>query len=345
MSKKQSSLKRSERLVITLLCVLFLSTVVVAAVKCAVRAPEPTPDNSGVATPTQPDEQPVSGNAQTEQPDGDDPDTPVRRERKEYCYTILVSGVDDDNGGSDTNILVRFDATGKRIDLVSLPRDTLLDHTWYSNKLNFAYAKGGISLLQSEVSNLLGVPVDFYVRVDLKGFIRLVDEIDGVDFDVPINMDYDDPIQDLHIHFSKGMQHLNGQQAMEVVRFRHNNDGTGYGTEDIGRIGTQQKFLKTVAKKLLDVGNVDKLPALVDIFNTYVKTDLTVSNLIWLGTQALDIGMDNLYFHTLPGDGTGYYRRESVYVLDPEATLTLVNEALNPYTTPITMDEMDILVP
>ncbi len=272
-------------------------------------------------------------------------DEPPARERREFCYNILVSGVDDGNGGSDTNILMRFDATGKRIDLVSLPRDTLLNHTWYSNKLNFAYAKGGIELLQSEVSSLLGVPVDFYVKVNLKGFIRLVDEIGGVEFDVPINMDYDDPVQDLHIHYSKGMQHLTGQQAMEVVRFRHNNDGTGYGTEDIGRIGTQQKFLKAVAKKLLDVGNVDKIPAFVEIFNTYVKTDLTVSNLIWLGTQALDIGMDNLHFHTLPGDGTGYYRRESVYVLDRDATLELINEALNPYTTPITMDETNILVP
>ena len=161
----------------------------------------------------------------------------------------------------------------KRIDLVSLPRDTLLHNEYRNNKLNFAYAKGGTELLMEQIENLLGIPVDFYVTVNLKGFIALVDQIDGVDFDIPINMDYDDPYQDLHIHFTKGPRHLNGQEAMEVVRFRHNNDGTGYGTEDIGRIGTQQAFLKAVAKQLLQIGNVKNIPALVDIFYTYVKTD------------------------------------------------------------------------
>ena len=72
---------------------------------------------------------------------------------------------------------------------------------------------------------------------------------------------------------------------------------------------------------------------------------MTVGNLVWLGTEALGMGMDAVSFHTLPGDGTGYYRKESVYVLDPEATLTLVNEALNPYNEPITLEDMDILVP
>ena len=155
-------------------------------------------------------------------------------------------------------------------------------------------------------------------------------------------MDYDDPYQDLHIHYKKGLQHLNGQQAMEVVRWRKNNDGVGYATADIGRIETQQAFLTQVAKQLLKIDNV---PAMAQVFFKYVKTDLTVGNLVWLGTEALGMGMDAVSFHTLPGDGTGYYRKESVYVLDPEATLTLVNEALNPYNEPITLEDMDILVP
>ena len=208
----------------------------------------------------------------------------------------------------------------KRIDLVSLPRDTLLHNEYRNNKLNFAYAKGGTELLMSQIENLLGIPVDFYVTVNLKGFIALVDQIDGVDFDIPINMDYDDPYQDLHIHFTKGPRHLNGQEAMEVVRFRHNNDGTGYGTEDIGRIGTQQAFLKAVAKQLLQIGNVKNIPALADIFYTYVKTDLTTGNLVWLGNEALNIGTENIHFATLPGDGSGYYNKQSVYVLDAQAT-------------------------
>ena len=158
-------------------------------------------------------------------------------------------------------------------------------------------------------------------------------------------MDYDDPIQNLSIHFKKGVQYLNGADAMRVVRFRHNNDGTGYGTEDIGRIGTQQAFLKAVAKQLLQIGNVKNIPALVDIFCTYVKTDLTTGNLVWLGNEALNIGTENIHFATLPGDGSGYYNKQSVYVLDAQATCDLVNEALNPYNEALTLEDMDILVP
>lgn len=337
MQKKNPAKRRPERLVVTLLSLLFLSTAVFATVKYVFRAPELDTDKP-VVTP--------DGTASTDvdRTDTDEPDAPGRTRRK-YCYNILVSGLDDDNGGSDTNILVRFDVPNKLIDLVSLPRDTLLHNDYRNNKLNFAYAKGGTELLMEQIENLLGVPVDFYVTVNLKGFIALVDQIDGVDFDIPINMDYDDPYQDLHIHFTKGPRHLNGQEAMEVVRFRHNNDGTGYGTEDIGRIGTQQAFLKAVAKQLLQIGNVKNIPALVDIFYTYVKTDLTTGNLVWLGNEALNIGTENIHFATLPGDGSGYYNKQSVYVLDAQATCDLVNEALNPYNEALTLEDMDILVP
>ena len=329
--KKKLSQKRSDRLAAVLLSVLFLAVAVFAGVKLFVRAPEPVIDvpQSVDTSPEKADEQGLDSSV-------------VVNARREYCYTILVSGLDDDNGGSDTNILVSFDQPNKKISLVSLPRDTLLHHDWVSNKLNYAYAKGGTALLQDEIENLLGIPVDFYVTVNLKGFISLVDQIGGVDFEVPVDMDYDDPYQNLHIHYNKGMQHLNGQQAMEVVRWRKNNDGTGYATADIGRISTQQAFLKVVAQQLLKIDNV---PAMAKVFFKYVKTDLTTGNLVWLGTEALSMGMDAVSFHTLPGDGSGYYRKESVYVVDPEATLALVNEYLNPYREPITLEDMDILVP
>lgn len=328
-AKKKKS--RAERLTVTLLSLLFLAAAGVAVVKYLVRPPEPVENDPPQET---------GRDGGTEQADGGAEVISNGRERKQYCYTILLSGIDNDAGGSDTNILMRFDAVNKTIDLVSLPRDTLMRN---GHKLNYSYAKGGTQMLRDEIAALLGIPVDFSVSVDLKGFIELVDQIGGVDFDVPINMDYDDPYQDLHIHFQKGMQHLDGQQAMEVVRFRHNNDGTGYGTEDIGRIGTQQAFLKAVAQKLLKAENV---PAMAEVFLKYVKTDLTLGNLVWLGNEALNMGgMDAVSFHTLPGDGTGFYKGASVYVLDADAMLELVNSALNPYAEDISAEDMDILVP
>ena len=247
--------------------------------------------------------------------------------RKDRFYTVLVGGLDDENGGSDTNLLVALDAANGTINVCSLPRDTLLNVSWTVQKLNNAYHHGGFRSTVEEVSNLLGIPVDFYITVNLEGFVELVDAIEGVDFDIPVDMDYDDPYQDLHIHFSAGPRHLSGEEALQVVRWRQNNDGTGYATADIGRIGTQQAFLTAVAKRMLQPGNWDKIPDLARIFQEHVTIDehLTLANLIWFGEQALTIGSDNIHFHTLPGDGSGWYKGGSYYVLDAQAALELIN--------------------
>ena len=330
--KRKQSGSRGERVVVTLLSLLFLTVAVVATVKYVVRAPEPVTDS---------EDQQTQQDGTAEDSDTIQTISNGRERKSKYCYNILLYGVDNDAGGSDTNMLMRFDAENKKIDVVSLPRDSLMSN---GHKLNYAYNNGGTELLRSEVEDLLGIPVDFYVSVDLKGFIALVDQIGGVEFDVPCDMDYDDPYQDLHIHFKAGLQKLNGQQAMEVVRFRHNNDNTGYGgRQDLGRIETQQAFLKTVAQKLMKLENV---PAMAETFLKYVKTDLTLGNLVWLANEALSMGgMDAISFATLPGDGAGWYKGMSVYALDPEQVLEMTNSMLNPYATDITADDQNILVP
>ena len=330
--KKKKRANRGERVVVTLLSLLFLTVAIVATVKYVVRAPEPVTDG---------EDQQTQQDGTAEDSDAIQTISNGRERKSKYCYNILLYGVDNDAGGSDTNMLMRFDAVTKTVDVVSLPRDTLMSN---GHKLNSSYNNGGTEKLRSNIEDMLGVPVDFYVSVDLKGFITLIDQIDGVDFDVPEDMDYDDPYQDLHIHFKKGLQHLNGQQAMEVVRFRHNNDNTGYGgQQDLGRIGTQQAFLKTVAQKLMKLENV---PAMAETFLKYVKTDLTLGNLVWLANQALSMGgTDAISFATLPGDGAGWYKGMSVYALDPEQVLEMTNSMLNPYVSDITADEQNILVP
>ena len=259
-------------------------------------------------------------------------------ERKGGFYTILLSGVDDDNGGSDTNILVAVDTVNGYIYGVSIPRDSKAFIDGKVHKINYAYNKGGMELLADIVSEQLGIPVDYTVCVNLQGFTSLVDAIGGVDFDVPLNMDYDDPIQGLSIHFQKGMQHLSGADALRVVRFRHNNDGTGYGSEDLGRMQTQQKFLKAVAKKMLSAGNIlTKIDDYARIFQQYVDTDLSVGNLAWLGTEALKMGLDSIDFSTLPNEWKSPY----IY-LDPDETLTLVNTYLNPYVEDRTAEDLNL---
>lgn len=315
-------------------CILFVMTALVGLYKCFSKEPEPKTDLSASV--------PDAEAASALEPDA------VRNlvsERKERFHTILIGGLDDENGGSDTNLLAAVDAKNGRIDIVSLPRDTLLDVTWSVKKLNNAYHHGGFTQTMDEVSRLLGIPIDHYVTVDLRAFVELVDAIDGVDFEIPVKMDYDDPEQDLHIHFDPGMRHLNGQESLEVVRWRQNNDGTGYATADIGRIGTQQAFLMAAAKQMLQPSNWDKIRSYAEIFEKWVDTDLELANLIWLGEQALTVGSGGINFHTLPGDGAGYYKGGSYYVLYPDEVLEMVNTYFNPYQRDRTLEDMHILTP
>ena len=259
-------------------------------------------------------------------------------ERKGGFYTILLSGLDDDNGGSDTNILMAVDTVNGYVYGASIPRDSKAIIGGKAHKINYAYNKGGTALLASTVSEQLGIPVDYTVCVNLQGFTALVDAIGGVDFEVPINMDYDDPIQGLSIHFKKGMQHLSGADALRVVRFRHNNDGTGYGSEDLGRMQTQQKFLKAVAKKMLSFENLISNPRkYAEIFGPYVDTDLSVTDLAWFGMQVLGMGVDKIDFSTLPNE----WKYPYIY-LDPDETLALVNTYLNPYVEDRTAEDLNL---
>lgn len=313
-----------------LLLLVFIAAALYAGVSCLFRAPEQKPSG---ADPVQ-----AASPSSEELPDEEAEALRSHYERKESFYTILVSGVDDGNGGSDTNILLAVDAADGYVYGVSIPRDTKAVVEGKNHKINYAYNAGGMELLADVVSDQLGIPVDYTVLVDLRGFEALVNAIGGVDFYVPVNMDYDDPIQGLSIHIPKGTQHLNGADALKVVRFRHNNDGSGYGSEDIGRMQTQQDFLKAVAKKTLTLSNLDKIDDLVKIFNTYVETDLSLGNLAWLGKEAISIGADNIDFSTLPNTWKSPY----IY-LDPDETLALVNEYLNPYVEDRVPEDLNLL--
>ena len=252
--------------------------------------------------------------------------------RRDGFYTILLTGVDDGNGGSDTNILIAFDSVSGAIHGVSIPRDCKAIIGGKSHKINAAYNIGGTELLRSVISEQLGIPIDYGVEVSLGGFEALVDAIGGVDFDVPVDMDYEDPYQDLYIHIPAGEQHLNGEQALKVVRFR-----AGYASQDIGRMETQQAFLKAAAKELLKPQNVLKAGELAKIFRENVTTDLSAGNIAWLAAKAAEIGTDGIDFTTLPGSWHSPY----IY-LDQSETLTLLNERFNPYTYELTEEDLAI---
>ncbi len=310
--------------------VIFLLTASIGVYQCVSRPPQLPNNDTTVPQPDHPSAEQVGSTV---------------NERKEDYYTILVGGMDNSSGGSDTNLLVAVDAKNHTIKILSLPRDTLLNVSWSVKKLNNACHHGGFARTMQEVSNLLGIPVDFYVTVDTGAFVKLVDAIGGVTFDIPVDMDYDDPYQDLSIHFPAGERLLSGADAIKVIRWRQNNDGTGYPNADIGRIATQQAFLRAAVKQMLQLSNLDKIDDIARIIHESMSTDLTLANLLWFGEQAFACGSDAITFHTLPGDGAGWYSGGSYYILDDEATLELINTHFNPYTYELTLDDMDILVP
>ena len=204
--------------------------------------------------------------------------------------------------------------------------------------------RGDIDGLIDAIKDITGFTVDNYMIVDLEAFVALVDAIDGVEFDIPIDMNYDDPVQDLHIHFSAGTTYLYGEDAVKVVRFRQNNDGTGYPRADIDRIATQQAFLKTVMEKCLKLDSlITNIDDYANIFMTYVDTDLTLGNLVWYGQQVLGIGLENINFHTLPENYNDSIRGGSYCSILIDEWLELLNSSFNPFDEPITESNLNIL--
>ena len=206
--------------------------------------------------------------------------------RKKGVYTCLLLGVAD-QGGSDTIMLGVFDTQGKTASLVSIPRDTVVRYNDSNMKINATYSYGGSEAVVRCVSEMLAVPIDYYVSVNTRAFREIVDRIGGVYFDVPVRMDYEDPVGNLYIHIAPGYQLLNGWQAEGVVRCRN-----CYASQDIGRTATQRAFLVALVKQTVTLSNVTKVTDLINILNTYVESDMTLSNMVYFGTQAVGMDLD-----------------------------------------------------
>lgn len=285
-----------------------------------------------------------------EQPVGGDPalsGTPANPAaaplvRREGVYNVLLAGTDADGYRTDTMMVLSYDTKEQTVGVVSVPRDTLIDRPSGENP-KLVYGKGGVKQRGKDISDILGIPIDYYIKVNLKAFVAVVDYLGGIDFYVPCDMDYDDPIQDLSIHFKEGMQHLDGQAVMEVARFRKNNDLTGY--SDTGRTETQQKLLIALAKKVLSWNSLTKLNGFVEIFNEYVETDMSLTDMLYFASQAIYVDTANgVQTATLTGNGEVRYHGQSYcFQLDEQFALDTVNALVNPYTRDLTLEDMNIL--
>lgn len=232
--------------------------------------------------------------------------------------TVLVSGVDGDGTRSDILILARIDPRTGSVALLSIPRDTKVKIPgWrHENKIN-ASRNDGIETTVKTVERFLGVDVPNYVELNFKGFEKLVDILGGVDIDVEKDMKYRDPYQNLVIDLKKGRHRLNGNQALQYVRYRGE-------TGDIGRIKQEQKFLRALAAEIKKPSNFPRLPKLALEARNHVKTNLSGEQLIALAKIAPKVDMEKIQAETVPGkdaviDGAWYW------IADVPATKKLVD--------------------
>ena len=266
---------------------------------------------------------------------------PVEPVRRKEVYTCLIFGMDDGYGNTDTIMVASFDVPNKKIGLMSIPRDTVisLENSIAFNKINAVYGQSGVPGLKEEISELLGIPLDFYVKVRLSAFEKLVNAVGGVYFDVPVDMHYFDPDQDLLIDLTAGPQTLTGEQAMGLVRFRQDNSGAGYG--DTGRTHTQQEFLKAMLGQVLSGADVGDIPTLVDILVNYVETDANINDMIYFGRALIGMSLNEaLQNETLPA----MWEYPYMWAI-PDKALETINRLVNPYETEITEDMVEFFEP
>ena len=222
---------------------------------------------------------------------------------KLYCLLLGKS-----QNLTDTIMVAAYDPKEQQASILSIPRDTFIGDNkakataW--DKINAVYQTGPENTLK-EVNELTGLDIKYYLMVDTEAFRVLVDAIGGVKFNVPIDMDYDSKAQNLHIHLKAGEQILDGDKAEQVVRFRHNNNGStypaSYGIEDIGRTKTQRAFLTALAKQALKAENLLKINEFIEIANQYVETNLDFNTIKDYVPYLTEFNMSELKTEYLPG--------------------------------------------
>lgn len=255
-------------------------------------------------------------------------------------FRVLVLGISTDQTDvelTDTIMVASYNPNTQKATLLSIPRDTYTGKnpakaTAYE-KINALYSrKQGPEETLKAINEITGLNIEYYVVVKTEALIKLVDVIGGVTFNVPIDMDYDDPTQDLHIHIKKGEQVLDGDTAEQVVRFRHNNNGTTYpeeyGDNDLGRMRTQREFIMQVVKQTAKPENIFKIGQILDVAKEYVITNIDFNVAKDYVPYVVEFDTQNLLTDMLPGTAPDWNKTNgvSIFIYDKAKTKELVEK-------------------
>lgn len=239
---------------------------------------------------------------------------------------VLLLGVDLEGLRTDTIIVASYDLDNDKVNILSVPRDTRMYIGSKYQKINAAHAisqKGSIKGPQGSieaVTRLTGIPINYYVEFNFSTFRDVIDALGGIDFYVPRDMNYEDPVQDLYIHLKEGQQHLDGDKAEQLVRFRRYPEG------DIARVRMQQEFLKAVAEQKLNASIIQKIPDLFKTFQENIKTNFTIVDVMKYLPNLNDLKTENITMYQLPGNYNDTDYGASYWICDMTKLRTLVSE-------------------
>ena len=247
---------------------------------------------------------------------------------KDSYYNILLAGTDKDGTRTDTIMIARLDSKNHDVALMSIPRDSIVKVNGRTTKINSVYGiygcgEDGMEALMLKVEELLGFLPTGYALINLDAFVEMVDTIGGVYFDVPQRMYYVDPTQDLYIDLYPGYQLLDGEHAMELVRFR------SYADADIQRTHVQQEFMKALVKQCLSGSNLTKISDYCDILSRNLTTSFSTGNLLFFAQELLKCNLSEIESVTLPGDPV--LIDGSYYQLRDSEVKEIVRKSFNPY--------------
>ena len=245
--------------------------------------------------------------------------------------TILLVGTDANQNAADpwigtrtdTIILLNVDPKTKSVNAISVPRDSkvYIPHDHGIQKINAAHAIGGIDLTKETLEETLGIKINHYIMVNDAAVEKAVDALGGVPIYVEKEMHYHDYSGNLHVNLHKGLNILDGRNAVGYLRFRK--DGLG----DIGRTQRQQWFLRGLLEKLQSPQAIPKIPELINTVTTYVKTDLSLYEISQLASLSKNIDMNKIEVATLPG-APNQKGSISYWILDPEKTQEVINRMI-----------------
>jgi LCP family protein required for cell wall assembly len=244
----------------------------------------------------------------------------------EPTITCLFMGVNDSL--TDFIMLGKYDPNTREINLMSIPRDSKVDGT-VDGKINSAYARGLNPMnTVNIVTEITGVEIDYYVLFKTKVLRDLVDAVGGVTVTVPVNMNYDDPVQNLHIHLKKGTYKLNGDQAEQFCRFRR------YPNGDVDRVKAQQSFIKAMVYRCLEPQNLLKAGDLIEIALKNTQTNAVTDLIPEYIDDAVSFKPDRMRIETLPGYGGYADNGISYFFINEKKAKELIDEMFNKKYTP-----------